>query len=327
MTLVRIVKSWTHPDLLRQCIGGKGAIGNVQFTLDPVDRCDYLIVLNHIPEEITVEVPPENVWCFIQEPPLKAFRCFERGFPFYGRVFTQDRRLKGPKFVHSHGSLPWHVNKSHDDLRASFQPFKTKDVSWITSSLGIHKGHRLRLQFLDRLRSYGLPFDLFGRGFQPIADKWDGLAPYRYSIAVENHSCPDYWTEKVADCFLAGAMPIYFGATNLAKFFPSNSFIWLDISRRDAPRRVAEIVASDLAETNHNAIAEARRRILEEHHLFPRVANLISNERASSPMRDSRRVTLPTVPDHSVYHLQHTHLERFGHSLSRHFRRWISKNL
>ena len=31
-----------------------------------------------------------------------------------------------------------------------------------------------------------MPFDLFGRGFHPIADKWDGIAPYRYSIAFEN---------------------------------------------------------------------------------------------------------------------------------------------
>jgi len=317
VTLVRIVKSWTNPDLLQQCIGGRGTIGNVQFTLDPIDRCDYLIVLNHIPEEITVEVPPENVWCFIQEPPLKAFRCFERGFPFYGRVFTQDRRLKGPKFVHTHGSLPWHVGKSYDDLRASSQPFKTKDVSWITSSLGVHKGHRLRLQFLDRLRSYGLPFDLFGRGFQPIADKWDGLAPYRYSIAVENHSCPDYWTEKVADCFLAGAMPIYFGATNLTDFFPADSFVWLDITKPNAPHRVAEIVASNLAEKGRDAIAEARRRVLEEHNLFPRLFGLIARDLLSPPASAPRRFTLPYVPDHSGYYLQHTPLQRLRNAICR----------
>jgi hypothetical protein len=50
MTLVRIVKSWTSPALLRQTPGGSGRWGDCQFTLDPVERCDYLIGLNHIPK-------------------------------------------------------------------------------------------------------------------------------------------------------------------------------------------------------------------------------------------------------------------------------------
>ncbi|MGC4071988.1 MAG: glycosyltransferase family 10 [Nibricoccus sp.] len=317
MTLVRIVKSWTKPDLLRQTPGGTGVLNDIRFTLDPVERCDYLIVLNHVPEKISVEVPPENIWCFIQEPPLSAYRCFEKGFPHYSRVFTQDPRLRGRKFVHTHGSLPWHVGRSYDELRASPPPEKTKDLAWITSNLGAHKGHRLRLQFLDRLRKSDVPFDLFGRGFNPVADKSDGLAAYRYAIAVENHSCPDYWTEKIADCYLAGAMPIYFGATNLKEFFPAGSFVWLDITDPDAPRRVAEIIASDQAEKNRDAIAEARRRVLEDHNLFPRLARLIADDLANRPKPASRHVELPHIPDSSVYHLYHTPLQRLGHAISR----------
>jgi hypothetical protein len=322
MTLVRIVKSWSTPDLLRQTPGGAGVWSDVRFTLDPVERCDYLAILNHVPEPITVEVPRQNIWCFIQEPPLPAYRCFEKGFRHYHRVFTQDRRLRGPKFIQSHGSLPWHVGKSYDELAASSLPPKTKTLAWITSNLGAHRGHRLRLQFLERLRSCGVPFDLFGRGFNPVADKWDGLAPYRYAIAVENHAGPDYWTEKIADCFLAGAMPIYFGATNLTSYFPAGSFVWLDIDDPAAPQRVAEIIASDLAEKNHDALREARRRVLDEHNLFPRLARLIAEDRQiSRPLSSASAITLPRIPDHSVYFLNHTPLQRLQHAVMRRFRR------
>jgi hypothetical protein len=212
------------------------------------------------------------------------------------------------------------VGRGYDELHAAPPPAKSRALSWITSNLGAHRGHKLRLDFLARLRASGVPFDLFGRGFNPVADKWDGLAPYRYAIAVENHSCPDYWTEKITDCFLAGTMPIYFGATNIAEYFPPESFAWLDITAPDAPHRVAEIIASDRAEKNRAALAEARRRVLEEHNFFPRFARLIAEDRVKNPARAARRTALPAVPDHSVYWLNHTPLQRAWHKVARRLR-------
>lgn len=313
MILVRIVKSWTSPDLLRQTPGASGIWNDIRFTLDPVDDCDHLIALNHVPVKTTVQVPPRNIWCFVQEPPLAAYRCFEKGFPHYSRVYTQDGRLQGQRFIHAHGSLPWHVGKSYDELKSLTPPPKTSNLSWITSNAAIHEGHRLRLRFLERLRKSGTSFDLFGRGFDPLADKWDGLAPYRYAIAVENYSGPDYWTEKLADCYLAWTMPLYFGATNIAEYFPRESFIWVDINDPAAPRQIGELVKSNLAEKNREAIAEARRRILEEYNLFPRMVKLIKENTSTRQPESSTRVTIPATPDHSSYYLQTTLLERWTH--------------
>jgi hypothetical protein len=317
MTLVYIAKSWPNPDLRRQTPGNRCVWGNVSFTLDPVTRCDYLVVLNHVPAPMTIEVAPERVWAVMQEPPLPAYRCFEKGFVHYERVFTQDLRLRGRKFVHTHGSLPWHVARTYDELTAMTPPEKTRDLSWITSNLGVHKGHKLRLQFLERLKSAGVPFDLFGRGFKPLPDKWDGIAPYRYAIAVENNSCPHYWTEKIADCFLAWTMPIYFGATNISDYFPADSYVWVNVNDPAAPRQVAEIIKSDRAERNRDAVAEARRRILEDHNLFARLAALVTEDQKKSPQPIPRKLQLPYVPDHSVYYLTHTPMQRFWHKLRR----------
>lgn len=320
MTLVRIVKSWTAPDLLRQTPGGAGVWGDCRFTLDAVERCDYLVALNHIPCEMTVEVPRSNIWCVVQEPPDPSFRWIDKGLPHYHRILTQDTRLGGPKVTQTHGSLPWHVGRTYDELHSTPPPAKTRGLSWITSNLAANAGHRRRLAFLARLQQAKVPFDLFGRGFQPLVDKWDGLAPYRYAIAVENHSAPHYWTEKIMDCFLAGTLPIYFGARNIADHFPSDSFVWLEIDDPDAPRRVAEIVRSDLTERQREALAEARRRVLEEHQFFPRIAGLIAEDQRTRAATPAERVTLPAIPDLTNYYRTHTPLQRLGNSVRRKIR-------
>ena len=58
--LVSVVKNWTYPDLLRQTPGGNGVWNNIRFTLEPVDKCDALLVLNRLREDLTICCPPEN---------------------------------------------------------------------------------------------------------------------------------------------------------------------------------------------------------------------------------------------------------------------------
>ncbi|MBK9590965.1 MAG: hypothetical protein IPO32_05465 [Crocinitomicaceae bacterium] len=77
----------------------------------------------------------------------------------------------------------------------------------------------MRLEFIDYLKENSFDFDLFGRGFNPIEGKLEGLAEFKYSIAIENYSGPDYWTEKIQDAYLSWCMPIYYGCPNLEKYF------------------------------------------------------------------------------------------------------------
>jgi len=310
MRVVRIVKSWQRPHLLRQTPGQSGVWGECRFTLDPVETCDYLLALNHSPEEIEVEVPAANVWCVMQEPPDRSFRWAERGFADYGRVITQDSRLHGPGYVATHGGCPWHVDRTYDELRQATIPEKSRALSWITSDLAATPGHRRRLAFMSSLQEAGVQFDLYGRGFQPIDDKWDGLAPYRYSIAVENYVAGHYWTEKIADCFLAGVMPIYFGAPNITDYFPAESLVQIDVEDRDAPEQVAAIARSNLAVENREAILEARRRVLEEYQFFPHFSRLIAEHDAAGVSGPAERIVLPRTDDLTQYYWGSTRFQR-----------------
>jgi hypothetical protein len=51
------------------------------------------------------------------------------------------------------------------------------------------------------------------------------IGRYRFCLCFENCGFPGYITEKIYDCFLAGVVPIYLGAPDIADRFPAGSFI------------------------------------------------------------------------------------------------------
>jgi hypothetical protein len=318
---VKILKPWTSPDWLRQTPGGRGAWGECQFSHERDEPADYVVVCNHVPEDVLVPVPKNRAWLVVQEPPVAAYAWIREIYPDYGHIFTSDRKRGVPGLVQHQGGLPWHVDRSYDELSNQLPDFDAKSIplTWVTSSQLAHRGHRLRMKFLDRLEAAKVPLELRGRGFTPVADKWDALAPARYALAIENHACPFYWTEKVADCFLAGAFPIYWGAQNLEEFFPAESFARVDITDPAAPRRVAEIVGSDLALRNRDALLEARRRVLEEHNFFAWMSRAIADH-----VRSFGSAPAPSAPhrlrghsDLASHYLSTSPFQRLCHALRR----------
>jgi hypothetical protein len=59
-----------------------------------------------------------------------------------------------------------------------------------------------------------------------ITSKKEILRKYKFSICYENvRDIPGYITEKIFDCFFAGCVPIYLGASNVTDYIPENTFI------------------------------------------------------------------------------------------------------
>lgn len=300
--LVRIIKNWTSPDLMRQTPCNSGVWKGIRFTCDAVSECDAIVVLNVVPEQTSVRCAPENVWAIMQEPYIEdVFDWMLEGHGQYARVFTHypPRRDRLGKYKRSHPALPWHIDKSYDELKAQQVPDKPRDLSWITSNMAIFPGHKGRMRFLDHLRSREVRLDLYGKGINYIEDKWNGLAPYRYSLAIENSSGPDYWTEKVADCFLSWTIPIYFGCTNLEDYFPAESFIRIDINQPDDALKVIDsVLSSDDWNARLPALEEARNLVLDKYQLFPQVHEFLQRYHRDVPPR-----SLSLIPFRKQYHL------------------------
>ncbi len=72
--------------------------------------------------------------------------------------------------------------------------------------------------------------DVLGKGYAPFENKEDGLLPYLFSIVIENCKEPEYFSEKLLDCFFTKTIPIFWGEGNVEEYFDMKGVIFLIIS-------------------------------------------------------------------------------------------------
>lgn len=278
---------------LRQTPGGAGIWNDAQFVIDrPFTSADWWVVYDDLPNSETVECAKTVL--ITPEPP--AHKTYSREFAAqFDCVITSDRSLVHPNKIHSQQGLPWHVgrlqnagknisfSKSYDELKSFWPVPKTKEISVIASDKAATDGHRARRDFVRQLQEhFGDRLEVFGWGGREIPDKWDGIAPFRYHIAMENSAAADYWTEKLSDAYLAGAFPIYFGCPNITNYFPPDSIAPFDFS---IPQ-IEKILADDPA--SRCDLKPARDLILDRYNLFPMLAEFC----AKSPSGDRAMRTI-----------------------------------
>jgi hypothetical protein len=113
---------------------------------------------------------------------------------------------------------------------------KTKLCSYIVSNKNTTKEQKIRVNLLKYLYSNKEQFiniDLFGRGHNPFPEDHDNnfdgkvkiIKDYAFSIALENWTQNNYFSEKIMDCFMVGTVPIYMGARNIGDYFNDDGII------------------------------------------------------------------------------------------------------
>jgi hypothetical protein len=268
------------PIFLRQSPANDGVWEDVRFLINAPEPTDYCVVLNGVQQPLKVNCRRENIWLLMQEPPTDVWKLVHRGNEDYGRIFTQDTDLAGSPYVWAQPAINWRVNRSYAEL-ANLQPCpKSRQVSAVISDKFILPGQRARLAFLEQMKDC-MALDHYGMGFHEIFEKWEALAPYRYSFAAENYRNSFYWTEKIADCFLAWTMPIYCGCTRISSYFPAEAMISIDMDAPHAIDKIREAIADDAWGKNREAIEHARNLVLQRYQLLPFIANQIHGDISS----------------------------------------------
>ena len=102
---------------------------------------------------------------------------------------------------------------------------KTKLLSTIASGKKQTEGHILRHSIISL---FGNKMDVFGRGYNYIEDKIEGLKGYKFHIVVENVKEDYYFSEKLLDCFATGTIPIYWGCPSIGNFFNEKGVLTFD---------------------------------------------------------------------------------------------------
>lgn len=271
--------------LEKLCPGSRLQWGNAAFTLNPSNggSYDYWIVWAGLSRQTTLDVAPGNTLFIAGEPPTKKI--------YPRRFYAQFYRLVCTKSVYPHPrvhfdalGLNWHVGYDratgqyafgYDRLREITPPTDKRDqVSVICSNLTTTQGQRDRLALLDSLKqAFGDRIAHFGRGFTPVADKLDGILPYRYHLVLENSISDDYWTEKLSDAYLGWAFPLYSGCENIAHYVPDQSLLPLSGLPTDAViKRIERQLTAGLSATQQAGLAEAREAMLNRYNPFARFA-------------------------------------------------------
>lgn len=223
-------------------------------------------------------VSKEQVIYLMREPPLEEIlainkRNYQEAQNYCGYVSGPDDFAPIPEYM----PAIWYHSNSFRDLNEMPCPQKSSTCSWITSGINRTNNHQQRLDFLQSLQSTNIQVDYYGRGLPEwvkssgeLGNKWYGMAPYYYNLAIENYADNNWYvSEKLWDSLLAWCLPIYYGGPAADKLLPPGSFLRLPSLDEKGIAYIKEITSTpDAWYAAKNAIAEARQIILHKLNLL-----------------------------------------------------------
>jgi len=314
--IVKLSTPWSH-DFLKRTPGGSGVFGNFRFVTDDACReCDYWVVWGGLREATKVKCPAQNIVYVTDES--HSERRFNPEFLHQFRAVIACRQdIQHPHIIPSHDLGIWHFDKSYDEVMAMDVSHKPKTISVVSSDLTTLAGHKRRYAFVHQLMGHFKDrMDYFGRGINPVADKFLSLADYRYSVAVENSFIPGYFTEKIFECFLTNTLPLYYGCPDLERFFDARAFVRIDIQDYRAALSVIEdVIKSDIHRERLPFLREAKKTYLDRYYFFPAVAQILEADEALKGVKS--KTTQMLYPES---HFQQPPLKQLYHRIKRRIR-------
>jgi hypothetical protein len=115
------------------------------------------------------------------------------------------------------------------------------------------------------------------------------IAGYKFTLAFENAIARDYVTEKFFDPLIAGSVPVYLGAPNVAELAPADH-CFIDVTDFRSPQDLAEyLLALDEDDAAYGEYLAWKRkplrpdfmRLVDEHreHAFVRLCKAVQRLR------------------------------------------------
>ena len=208
----------------------------------------------------------------------------------FRNVFTYNKSLTGnsDKFQQLYYPAPYNEVQ---------EPFWSNNLRYdkfvmINGNHRPKKGYKKEL-YSERLRALRIlaksnSIDLYGRGWNKLVssnslwtDFWmsisairkvylgecdvklDVLSKYTFCVCFENFRLEGYITEKIFDCFYAGCLPLYWGATDVNNFIPKECYINVDDFNS---LNEAIIFAQQLSPVSRKNMKLAGKIFIDEYH-------------------------------------------------------------
>ena len=205
------------------------------YTPDQYDGEVDLLILMDRPRNVVPKA--KHIFLIIYEPDMLIPENWDKAFHnVCDKVFTWDDRLvdnvtyfKSNFTADLQNASPTNLTREEFILRKPIVLMQTRKMNSHPNSL---YGKRDNIIAFFESKASGM-FDLWGRNWQghrtwkgAASNKMEVLNKYRFCIAFENcNHARGYITEKMLDCLLAGVVPVYWGAPNVADHIPPECFI------------------------------------------------------------------------------------------------------
>jgi len=260
---------------LKQTPGHSGRWNNL-VGVENLNEADFFIIQEGLPPHLVSKIDLKRSLYIKREPPHVS--------PHANNV-DMDKVFKTfnwPPYRDEYLPAAWWIEKSYDDLMSLPYSLKEKKASCVTTNK-----YSTRTRFITSYaRTYPDSLDVFGRwnfghgnDFKNSSSykgelryagncKFEGLYPYQYTLALENGSIKNYWSEKIIDAFLSWAMPIYYGCTNITDYFPDVSLHQIDLTQIKDVERINHIIQEPPTTESIEAIEYSREKILNTYNLW-----------------------------------------------------------
>lgn len=277
-------------DLFQYTGNHENILDNVKFYVNTEEKIefDFWFVLDNVPTfDSSAIVASENIFFFTSEQihPIDFYLDKQSFLIQFNKAFS-NYHLPGIQSQRSIPFLPWMINSNHGssilepNIRnvtelAESRPQKSKLLSLICSNKVFTPEQRLRLSFSKSLKNhFGSDLDWFGNGVNDLPRKWDGIAPYRFHIVLENTVRNFIMTEKLFDSYLGLSFPFYWGAPNVNRYFSSKSFISIDINNFKESINIIEKGINRNYDALIPHLIESREKVIHHYNLFQRLKRI-----------------------------------------------------
>ena len=257
--------------------------GRIQLVDD--DSYDYTVMINA--PGVETRINKDKTIIFHMEPNMEIHS------KTWGPWSNPEGFLRVFKHSTDMNNLQWHLGKTYSQLMSELEksPIEKEDkVSMVISGKYTDIGHVYRWDFATMLsENKRIPLVLYGannrfrlpghRGALPHLNKDEGMYPYKYHIAMENHSNWNYVTEKLVDGILAECLTFYWGAPNIEQLIDPRAYVRLEMGDMKKDMEIIErAIKEDWWSQRIEYIREAKRRIINEQGFIPRLERYIVSQ-------------------------------------------------
>jgi hypothetical protein len=189
--------------------------------------------------------------------------------------------------------LTWSDKVLNNCENAIFVPFGS---SWITEEISLKPrekvfelghlcgdklltyGHSLRHELFSRKNEIKIPtrFKFKGETILPAAltTKEEIFGDPMFAVVIENTSHNGYFSEKITDCIILKTIPIYWGCSDIDKFYNPEGII--SFQSVDQLIQIANNLTPDFYNSKKDVIEENYKRVQEHQNYEQRIADKVT---------------------------------------------------